>query len=166
MPAPVAASLSFFSSGLCAGWAAQTLVNTVTRSWSWGVWQQEAPWIPATLELGALMACVPVGYALDKYGRKYVNLTVGFLFLLSWLIVLAADMHPEKLYSARVVAGLAMGATSIVVPVYVAEIAEARVRGVLLAMTRVVGKRVSLRSASPERRIYYYGMVTDKSSLR
>lgn len=133
------ASLSFYSCGLCAGWASQTLVNTVTRTWSWGVWAQEVPWIPATLELGALIACVPVGYAVDKYGRKYVNLTVGFLYLLSWLIVLAADMHPEKLYSARVVAGLAMGATAIVVPVYVAEVSEARVRGVLLALTRASG---------------------------
>lgn len=133
------ASLSFFSSGLCAGWASQTLVNTLTRTWDWGVWPQEVPWIPATLELGALIACVPVGYAVDKYGRKYVNMTVGFLFLLSWLIVLAADMHPENLYSARVVAGLAMGATSIVVPVYVAEVAEPRVRGVLLTVARAAG---------------------------
>lgn len=142
---------------MCAGWASQTLVNTVTRAWSWGVWPQEVPWILATLELGALMACVPVGYAIDKYGRKYVNLTVGFLFLLSWLIVLAADMRPENLYSARVVAGLAMGATSIVVPAYVAEICEARARGVLLTLSKAMtlagllamhalGPRVSYRS--------------------
>lgn len=145
------ASLSFFSSGLCSGWASQTLANTRTRLWSWSVWPQEVPWIPGTLWLGALMACVPVGYAMDKYGRKYVNLTVGFLFLLSWLIVLAADMRPENLYSARVVAGLAMGATAIVVPVYVAEVAEARVRGTLVtvAMACRVAGLLSMHALGP-----------------
>ncbi|KAK3913959.1 Facilitated trehalose transporter Tret1 [Frankliniella fusca] len=155
----VAASLSFFSSGLCAGWAAQTLVNTHTRYWEWGVHAREVPWIPATLELGALMASVPVGYAIDKYGRKYVNLTVGFLYLLSWLIVLAADMHPENLYSARVVAGLAMGATSIVVPVYVAEVAEARVRGALLTASRCAGAAGLLAMHALAPRVGYRTLV-------
>jgi len=65
-----------------------------------------------------------VGYSVNRYGRKWTLLSTGFLHLLSWLLVLAADKRSANLYSGRMLAGLAAAVAGIAAPVYVAEISS------------------------------------------
>ena len=79
--------------------------------------------------IGALFGNLPC----DKFGRKITLLATGILFLVSALgSAIAPD--PYSFSILRFVGGLGVGASSIVVPAYISEIAPARYRGRLVAL--------------------------------
>ncbi|XP_047116048.1 facilitated trehalose transporter Tret1-like [Schistocerca piceifrons] len=66
----------------------------------------------------------------DVVGRKMLLIASGLPAFASWLMVLFAD-SAGMLIASRVVAGLSIGASVCLVPMYVGEVAEAKVRGML-----------------------------------
>lgn len=79
--------------------------------------------------IGALFAFYPC----DKYGRKNTLIAVGVLFSLSAIgSALAPDPYSFSIF--RFIGGLGVGASSIVVPAYISEIAPAKFRGRLVAL--------------------------------
>ncbi len=78
--------------------------------------------------IGAIFGGVPA----DKYGRKVTLIAIAILYLLSAAgSALAAD--PLQLNIFRFLGGLGVGASSVVAPLYITEVAPARVRGQLVA---------------------------------
>ena len=74
--------------------------------------------------VGAAFGGVPA----DKYGRKITLLWIGILFFFSAIgTALANDVNIFMLF--RFVGGLSIGASSVVAPVYISEIAPAKYRG-------------------------------------
>jgi len=74
--------------------------------------------------LGALIASIPA----QKYGRKKVLLVVALCYLLS--AIGCATAHTWTLFILfRFLGGLAVGVSSVVGPIYIAEIAPAKIRG-------------------------------------
>ena len=74
--------------------------------------------------VGAAFGGVPA----DKYGRKITLLWFGILFFFSAIgTALANDVNIFMLF--RFVGGLSIGASSVVAPVYISEIAPAKYRG-------------------------------------
>lgn len=79
--------------------------------------------------IGALFGGVPC----DRFGRKLTLIWIGILYLISALgSALAPD--PVSLMMFRFIGGLAVGASSVAAPVYIAEIAPAHLRGRLTAV--------------------------------
>jgi sugar porter (SP) family MFS transporter len=78
--------------------------------------------------LGAMIAGIPA----KKYGRKKVLIAVGLLFLLA-AIGCALTSIWLLFVLARIGGGIAVGASSVVGPMYIAEIAPAHKRGRLVA---------------------------------
>lgn len=79
--------------------------------------------------LGALFGGIPA----DKYGRKKSLLWIGTLYLIS---AVGSGMAPDP-YSFmffRFIGGLGVGASSVVAPMYISEIAPAKNRGLLVAL--------------------------------
>ncbi|OII07267.1 hypothetical protein BIU89_11730 [Curtobacterium sp. MCBA15_005] len=82
--------------------------------------------------LGGAIGALAGGPLADRYGRRRTLLFSGVLFSLGALIsALAPDLG--LLMVGRVVVGLGVGAASVLVPVYIAELAPSRVRGALVA---------------------------------
>jgi len=79
--------------------------------------------------IGALFGNVPC----DRFGRKITLLATGILFLVSALGSAVAP-DPYSFSILRFIGGLGVGASSIVVPAYISEIAPARYRGRLVAL--------------------------------
>jgi MFS transporter, SP family, arabinose:H+ symporter len=74
--------------------------------------------------VGAAFGGVPA----DKYGRKKTLLWIGILFFFSAIgTAIANDVNTFMIF--RFIGGLSIGASSVVAPVYISEIAPAKYRG-------------------------------------
>ncbi|WP_236978612.1 sugar porter family MFS transporter [Membranihabitans maritimus] len=79
--------------------------------------------------IGALFGGIPA----DKYGRKNALLWIGILYLVS---AVGSALSPEvySFMAFRFIGGLGVGASSVVAPMYISEIAPAGRRGQLVAL--------------------------------
>jgi MFS transporter, SP family, arabinose:H+ symporter len=78
--------------------------------------------------IGALFGGIPA----EKYGRKNSLIVIGILFFISAIgSAMAPDVVSFMLF--RFVGGLGVGASSVVAPMYISEIAPAKNRGKLVA---------------------------------
>jgi len=78
--------------------------------------------------IGALFAGIPA----ERYGRKKSLVWIGILFLIS---AIGSAMAPEVIsfMAFRFLGGLGVGASSVVAPMFISEIAPAKSRGKLVA---------------------------------
>jgi SP family xylose:H+ symportor-like MFS transporter len=89
----------------------------------------------ATALIGTIMGSILVGKPADRYGRRTILFALGALYLISALgSALAWDWG--SLVFFRFVGGLAVGGSSVVAPMYNAEISPARFRGRMVALTQ------------------------------
>ena len=78
--------------------------------------------------VGALFGGIPA----SKFGRKKTLLWIGVFYLISSIgSAIANDVYTFMVF--RFIGGLAIGASSVVAPMYIAEIAPAKTRGRLVA---------------------------------
>lgn len=99
----------------------------------------------SSLLFGCALGAAIAGRLSDRYGRRYVLLWIAVLFALTSVATAIAWDFPSFL-AARFVGGLAVGAVSLVSPMYIAEVAPAAVRGrlgALYQMSIVTGILVS-----------------------
>jgi major inositol transporter-like SP family MFS transporter len=84
--------------------------------------------VAASLVLGATIGATLGGRLADRVGRRRIILHLAVIFLAG---ALASGLSPniDALLAARFVLGLAVGAASVVVPTYLAEMAPASIRG-------------------------------------
>ncbi|XP_050294864.1 facilitated trehalose transporter Tret1-like [Anthonomus grandis grandis] len=80
--------------------------------------------------LGAILGALTAANVVDYLGRKKTIILTSVPFFLAWIVVAFAQTV-MYLYIARFIAGIADGVTFTVVPMYIGEIAEPRVRGLL-----------------------------------
>ncbi|XP_014474026.1 PREDICTED: facilitated trehalose transporter Tret1-like [Dinoponera quadriceps] len=94
---------------------------------------EQGSWVGSILALGAIVGAIPSGPMADKLGRKKALLLLSAPFLLSWAIIILATQL-WLIIAARIVVGIGVGATCVLVPIYVSEIAETSARGALGAL--------------------------------
>jgi SP family arabinose:H+ symporter-like MFS transporter len=84
--------------------------------------------VNSSLLFGCIVGSAVSGWVTDRYGRKKIMLLVSLLFAATSV---ACGLAPTALILAasRFVGGLAVGAISVLSPMYIAEIAPASVRG-------------------------------------
>ncbi len=87
----------------------------------------------AVLLWGCAIGAGVAGYVSDHFGRRVVLFASGVLFCASALGAAFATAL-WHLLAARVLGGLAIGCASLIAPLYLAEIAPARVRGRLVTL--------------------------------
>ena len=93
----------------------------------------ELGWGVSSLLVGAIIGAFGSGVLTDKYGRKKILIIVALFFGLSCAITAVATSSIVFI-SARVLGGLAVGAASVLSPMYVAEVAPPKNRGTLVAI--------------------------------
>lgn len=93
--------------------------------------------VVSVLLLGAILGVVASGTILDKIGRKRTLVLLAAVFAVG---AIASSLAPDFgiLVAARFVLGVAVGASSNAVPVYIAEISPAAIRGRLVAMYQLM----------------------------
>lgn len=126
----ISASLLALGAGNTLAWTSPVLPELLkSDSWLY-VNVEQGSWVGSLLSVGAIVGAVPGGTLADRLGRKKTILATAVPFLLSWLLIIFAS-NVGMLYIARTLAGISVGLTCVVVPNYIAEIAEPSVRGIL-----------------------------------
>ncbi|MQR99800.1 sugar porter family MFS transporter [Gluconobacter aidae] len=87
--------------------------------------------VTSAIILGALMGCLGAGGISDRIGRRRTVMIAAALFLIGTVVVSAAQ-SVAVLILARLILGLAIGAASQIVPIYIAEISPPERRGRLV----------------------------------
>lgn len=89
-------------------------------------------WLVAALMIGAVMGAAVGGRFSDKYGRKKVLLATAVVFIIAPLgMAIAPDTG--TLIFFRFVVGLGAGLAAVTLPVFLSELAPARIRGKVTA---------------------------------
>ncbi len=89
----------------------------------------------SSLLFGCVLGASSAGAVSDRLGRRRVLAGAAALFALSSLIT-ALPNRLEQFCAARVVAGIAIGAASMLSPLYIAEISPASIRGFLVGLNQ------------------------------
>lgn len=90
----------------------------------------------ASALIGTVVGSLVAGVPADRYGRKAIMLAVAIAYVISSLGTgLAQDW--SVLIAFRFLGGIAIGAASVVTPIYIAEVSPARFRGRLVAMNQL-----------------------------
>jgi len=93
-------------------------------------------WTVSSLLFGCIIGVSIAGKLGDRYGRKKVLMLAAALFFVS-AVVSALSTRLLLFVIARLMGGLAVGVASILSPMYIAEIAPARYRGLLVSMNQL-----------------------------
>jgi sugar porter (SP) family MFS transporter len=90
-------------------------------------------WVAGAVTLGALLGAPGAGALADRFGRRLTNMAAGVLFVAGSLAGAFAT-GLQTLVAGRLLVGLAIGVTSVAAPMYIAELAPARIRGTLVSL--------------------------------
>lgn len=93
--------------------------------------------VVSSLVFGALAGALGTGYLSDRFGRRRLLLLAGAIYAGG---ALGAALAPTvtALIGFRLLLGLAVGVSSVVVPLYLAELAPTSVRGALTSLNQLM----------------------------
>ena len=93
--------------------------------------------VVSSLLVGAMVGAIGCGPLTDRLGRRWVILLAAVIFAVG---AVAAALAPNAafLVGARIVLGLAVGLASVIVPLYIAEMAPPDIRGLLVALNQLM----------------------------
>ncbi len=90
-------------------------------------------WTVSCIIIGCMIGCVVAGPLSSRFGRKITLILAALLFLVSSLG--CASSHRLSLFIAyRILAGIAVGAASMLAPIYIAEVSPPTHRGKLVSL--------------------------------
>lgn len=90
-------------------------------------------WIVSALGIGGIVGPIVAGLLLDYTGRKWFIYATSIPFIVCWVLTYLAKSW-VLLFVARLVSGISVGASCSVIPVYIGEITEPKIRGAGSAM--------------------------------
>ncbi|KAJ2855685.1 hypothetical protein J3B02_002039, partial [Coemansia erecta] len=99
----------------------------------WDLSKTQQEFIVGGTTLGAIVGGLFSGYFADRWGRRTITFLSSLVFILGALIM-TFSKHYSVLIGGRVVVGLAVGAASMVVPIYIGELAPKEFRGRLVTL--------------------------------
>ena len=93
--------------------------------------------VVSSLLVGATIGALVAGPFADRFGRRAVLISAAIVFALGAFLAALAP-SAAVLIVARFVLGLAVGTASLMVPLYIAEMAPAEVRGALVNFNQLM----------------------------
>ncbi|GAB1735718.1 hypothetical protein NU219Hw_g4280t1 [Hortaea werneckii] len=94
--------------------------------------------LTAILELGAWIGTLANGYMADAFGRRVTVLIACVVFTVGVIVQACTEVgNKDYVLAGRFVTGLGVGAFSMLVPLYNAELAPPEVRGALVALQQL-----------------------------
>lgn len=118
-----------FDTGVISG-----TISGMVEEFSLNAWKEG--FAVSNLIVACIIGSVLTGPFTDRFGRKRMLLLAGILFTLS-AVLSGLPRHYWQLIIARFIGGLGVGIASVLSPIYIAELAPARVRGILVSVNQL-----------------------------
>jgi len=118
-----------FDTGVIAG-----TLGGVVEDFNLNAWQEG--FAVSNLIIACIFGSVLTGPLTDRFGRKRMLLLAGILFTLS-AVLSSLPQYYWQLIVARFIGGLGVGIASVLSPIYIAELAPASVRGILVSVNQL-----------------------------
>uniref|UniRef100_A0ABD2VU16 Major facilitator superfamily (MFS) profile domain-containing protein n=1 Tax=Trichogramma kaykai TaxID=54128 RepID=A0ABD2VU16_9HYME len=131
--ASVTLSLIMFLVGLANGWSSPYLAKLSLQESTDGIAKltsEQLTWLASLMNIARIFGACAGAVAQDTAGRKMSLCFAGLPMLGGWLCVATAS-RVEWLYAARACCGFAMGMIWTTLSLYLAEIADPEIRGLL-----------------------------------
>src|ERR1035437_7152975 len=93
--------------------------------------------LTAILFVGCAFGSIVAGWASDRFGRRAALFCAGLVFCVA-AFTASSSTQIAQLMTARFLAGMAIGATLFVAPLYISEIAPAHKRGMLVTLNQLL----------------------------
>lgn len=156
----VLGTLSAFSDGMQYGWTAPVVPKLQQPDTPVHIEESEIVWLETLLMLGGLAGLPITIYLVDKIGRKKSILVATSTSLVGWIII-ACARRIELLFFARFIMGMAADVAFVATPMYIAEIADQKIRGFLggLIYIMVLLGLISVYIVAPFVKIYISSLV-------
>lgn len=129
----IIAGLGAMTSGAWLAWPSAAIKPLLRGEQCCTVSRSQVSTMVALMDLGNIITPVPSSYLMDWIGRKLTLYITSIMYIISSICVIAAN-DVWYLYTARFFAGMAKGIAFAVVPIYLAEIADVKIRGALSTM--------------------------------
>uniref|UniRef100_A0A336KU46 CSON014839 protein n=1 Tax=Culicoides sonorensis TaxID=179676 RepID=A0A336KU46_CULSO len=136
LQATICGNIMTFCFGLTVGWPSSTIPKLMNSDIlpSGVLTIDEASWTNSIMCIGGAFATLFFGYTSEKFGRKLSLISLAVPTLCGWLFI-EFGTNVIHLYIARFLGGFGGGGSFILVPVYVTEIADDNIRGILGSLT-------------------------------
>nr|XP_022912004.1 facilitated trehalose transporter Tret1-like [Onthophagus taurus] len=117
--------------------------------------QDEESWIGALISIGASAGPFIAAFAADHIGRKWTLLALGVPLAASFIMLVFSNTI-GMIYTARTLSGISVGGVFAVLPTYIAEVSEVKIRGMMsttmnnfevsgMLLAYVIGPYVSIK---------------------
>lgn len=123
-------TLAIISSGMHAGWPSPSLHQLLSENSTLPITNEQGSWLAIMPLIGGAIGSLVAASTIDILGRKKTILFTSFPFFAAWIMV-AYARSITVLIVGRLLAGAADGVTFTAVPMYLGEIAEPKIRGML-----------------------------------
>ncbi|KAF5290647.1 hypothetical protein FQR65_LT01937 [Abscondita terminalis] len=122
--------------GLNLGWSSYALPQLLRNDSRTPLTNDEGSWVASIFLFGTIFGSLLIGCTIDIFGRKTVLLVTSLPFLGTWLTIAYAKTA-WNLYLARFLGGILDGMIQSCMPLYLAEVCDAKIRGFLVSGTVV-----------------------------
>lgn len=93
-------------------------------------------WTGSSLYVGCIIGTLITGYLTDRFGRKLPLIIAAAIFMLSSVLMGWAPTYSLLIFW-RIVAGIGVGAASMLSPLYIAEVSPAATRGRMVSINQL-----------------------------
>lgn len=118
------------SDGMHYGWTAPVLQVLESNKTHIHLEEADHIWLESIYMIGGITGLPVTIFAVDRIGRKGSIIISAVIALISWILIAIAD-RSIYLYVARFMVGLSGDVAFVAAPMYIAEIADKKIRGFL-----------------------------------
>ncbi|KAF5272314.1 hypothetical protein FQA39_LY07915 [Lamprigera yunnana] len=156
--ATAAGALHTFTCGMIFGWSSPSLMKLKQTDSSVQLTGDESSWIVVAISFGSVCGAVMSSVLLNKLSKRVVALLTTIPFIVSWFLIAFADSF-EMLLTARIISGVPDGLVYCLVPLFIAEVSNSKIRGFLIScvmiatcfgylIMNILGSYLSVKAAS------------------
>ena len=122
--------------GTAALWSSPALPYLKSNESEIDLSSKEASWVASIFSIGAIAGYLIYPFFMDRIGRKYTLLLLAIPQIASWVTIILAK-NASALYVARFISGLGYCAGFATQSIYISEITEKSVRGLVLVCSKL-----------------------------
>lgn len=127
----ICACISMVGWGGCQAWTSPSIPFLTSSSSPFPMTEEQGAWIVSVFYIGDLFGAFLNPFFIDRIGRKNTLILFAFPGLIGWLVIIFAKNY-LYLFVARIIIGIGQGSTYNSLVIYLSEISEKRIRGILV----------------------------------